>query len=580
MKTTAHPTPWAPRTIADNRILRDGIGSAAILSALLLTLVPVADAAPLEATGTVYDDRNGNGVQDESEEGIAGVAVSNGRDVVLTDDQGRYTVPVDASADVIFITKPSGYAPPVNGYQIPQFYYLHRPQGSPDGLRYPGVSPTGPLPESIDFPLRAVAEPDRYSAILFADTQPQTQAELDYVRDDVIADLIGTDARFGMTLGDLLFDDLSMFPRYLSIVAQLGIPWHNVPGNHELNLLAESDAESLETFQRYFGPPYYSFDYGQVHYVVLDNIEYRGNGEADPGDYRGSGGYVARFTEQQLDWLEKDLALVPADRMVVLAMHSPLKTYSSDRVTSNTANRKALFERLAGRQHLYAIAGHTHTNEHHYFGEEDGFAGPGTFHHHVLGTVSGSWWSGPFDERGIAVAEQQDGTPNGYHLLDVDGNALSVRFRAAGKPADYQMRILIDADHYQYEAIARRDVRMGALLDGSLSVDQVPAARILVNLFDGGPKSTVSFAIGNGPTLPMTRVQEMDPHTRELYDRFEAQKKPWVDAIPSSHLWAADLPDSLGAGTYTVTVKAVDEFGRTHHGHRILEVQGSSALTP
>ena len=32
------------------------------------------------------------------------------------------------------------------------------------------------------------------------------------IRDDVIAELIGSDARFGMTMGDIVFDDMSMFP--------------------------------------------------------------------------------------------------------------------------------------------------------------------------------------------------------------------------------------------------------------------------------------------------------------------------------------------------------------------------------
>ena len=73
-------------------------------------------------------------------------------------------------------------------------------------------------------------------------------------------------------------------------------------------------------------------------------------------------------------------------------------------------------------------------------------------------------------------------------------------------------------------------------------------------------------------TQPMSRVVRVDPHTNELLIRNAATKKSWVNAIPSSHLFAADLPDDLGPGTYTVTVRAVDEFGRTHHGHRVLEI--------
>ena len=187
---------------------------------------------------------------------------------------------------------------------LPQFYYIYQPEGSVSGLRYAGVDPYRSASENIDFPLRQQSESNQFEAILFADTQPQTSAELDYIRDDVIAELIGTRAVFGMTLGDIMFDDLSLFPRYNAIIAQLRIPWYNVPGNHELNFLAPDDRTSLETFKRYFGPPYYAFEYGQTHFVVLDNIYYNGNGQSDPADYRGNGGMESRFTDEQLQWLK------------------------------------------------------------------------------------------------------------------------------------------------------------------------------------------------------------------------------------------------------------------------------------
>ena len=44
---------------------------------------------------------------------------------------------------------------------------------------------------------------------------------------------------------------------------------------------------------------------------------------------------------------------------------------------------------------------------HHYFSVESGFSGPSPHHHHVMTTVSGSWWSGPYDHRGIAVADSR-----------------------------------------------------------------------------------------------------------------------------------------------------------------------------
>jgi hypothetical protein len=122
-----------------------------------------------------------------------------------------------------------------------------------------------------------------------------------------------------------------------------------------------------------------------------------------------------------------------------------------------------------------------------------------------------------------------------------------------------------------------RDFRPGELLDGRLTVDEVPAADVYVNLFDGGPRSTVELSVGGRDPIPMDRVFRVDPATDELVRRNAATVKPWVEAKPSSHLFVADLPDDLGPGTYTVTVRAVDEFGKAHHAHRVLEVLGSSA---
>ena len=535
---------------------------------ILAFLLLPHSALAIDASGRVFLDSNKNGLLNAGERGIAGVRVSNGLDVVTTNDEGRYTLPIDEQS-IIFITKPRDYAIPVNAHMLPQFYYIHQPAGSPAGMRYEGIAPTGPLPEQIDFPLIERQESAQFEAILFADPQPQTQRELDYIRDDVVAELIDTQAAFGITLGDILYDDLSMFPRYNALIAQIGIPWYNVPGNHELNFEADSDEYSLETFKKFFGPPYYAFEYADALFVVLDNIDYQGNGKADPGDVRGNGGYEARISKRQLRWLEKELEFVDKDRLVFVATHAPL---GSEVTSSATDNRRGLFQLLSGRPNLYSVAGHTHTNNHLYFGEEDGFDGPGTFHHHVLATVSGSWWSGPFDERGIAISDQRDGTPNGYHILEVDSTDLVVRYKGAGKPADQQMRIRFDVTHHQLEANGMRDFRAGQLLDGRMSQDELAAASIMVNLFDGGPKSQVSYRVNDGVYRPLERNLRKDPYMLEQFVRHASDKKSFVQATVSTHLFEADLDADLPPGVHTVTVRAADEFGRIHHGHAILEI--------
>jgi hypothetical protein len=138
------------------------------------------------------------------------VSVSNQREIVQTDESGRWTLPVDDDT-IFFVIKPRDWMTPVNKDQLPQFYYIHKPNGSPADYRYAGVAPTGPLPASIDFALSPSKENDQFKAIFFGDPQPSTIEQVNYIAHDVIAELVGTDAAFGVTLGDIMFDKLELF---------------------------------------------------------------------------------------------------------------------------------------------------------------------------------------------------------------------------------------------------------------------------------------------------------------------------------------------------------------------------------
>jgi hypothetical protein len=65
----------------------------------------------------------------------------------------------------------------------------------------------------------------------------------------------------------------------------------------------------------------------------------------------------------------------------------------------------------------------------------------------------------------------------------------------------------------------------------------------------------------------------------ELFARQGAVRKPWVEAAPSTHLWKAPLPAGLETGAYRVRVRAVDEYGRQHVAHTVLEVAATQAST-
>lgn len=122
--------------------------------------------ADLTATGTVFLDTNGNQVKDNDEKGLPGVRVSNGQDIVQTDANGQYVLTVTDDT-ILFVIKPRGFMTPINENRLPKFYYIHKPHGSPEGLKYAGIAPTGPLPASIDFPLTEQSEADTFKVLVF-----------------------------------------------------------------------------------------------------------------------------------------------------------------------------------------------------------------------------------------------------------------------------------------------------------------------------------------------------------------------------------------------------------------------------
>jgi len=520
--------------------LRSGI---ALLLSIAAPLATASETADEYASGVVFHDRNRNAVRDAFDFGVRGVAVSNGRDVVLTDWKGRYRIAVGDDA-VLFVVKPEGWATPVDDNGLPRFYYIHKPQGSPTDLAYPGVSPTGPLPDRIDFPLYRQRESRAFRAILFADTQPRTFDELILLDRDIIAELIGQQAAFGLTLGDLVGNDLSLFEPLNESVGQIGLPWYNVIGNHDINFDAKTDRHSDESFERVYGPPTYAFSYGKVHFIVLDDVVYDGS----------TGSYDVELSEDQLAFVENYLETVPRNRLVVLAMHIPFEypPLSLD-------ERGALFEILKDRPHTLSLAGHAHYQESRFYGPEEGFDGPQPHHQFTAATASGSWWFGAADEVGIPHTTMRDGAPNGYSIIQFDGHRYSIRFKAARRPADHQMNIFT-ADTATSENAAETEV--------------------LVNVFSGSERTRVEMRLGEDDDwTPLSREARKDPYYLAAIER-DLQRNPRPQfflppAIDSPHLWVGTLPANPPPGTYTIEVRATDMYDQVFCAHRVIRIESN-----
>ncbi|MEM9798086.1 MAG: calcineurin-like phosphoesterase family protein [Pseudomonadota bacterium] len=382
------------------------------------------------ARGTVFRDVNRNSRMDDGERGIGGVLVSNGRDVVVTQEDGTYSLPAYDDMN-LFITKPRDRAVPVNDDLVPQFFYIHKRAGSPD-LRFGGLDPTGPLPAEINFPLVGDPVGDRFECLIFGDAQTYSNTEVGYVRETVGRMLTSRDLSETECLifeGDVMGDDLSLYPRLKRIVAIGGVPQYFVAGNHDVDFDAETDQDSFDTFRREWGPEYYSFDIGDVHFVVLDNVRYPCNGVDDhpfcaPGTEPT---YNAVISDRQMTWLAADLAQVPEDKLIVLNAHIPFQTFTDNTSPKGQTDNFAALVALLGDRPVLGLSGHTHTTENlrpgtSYEGwEEHTGLAAAPFHQIVTGAVSGSWWAGDRNDAGVPHGTQRLGAPRGYYSLTFDG---------------------------------------------------------------------------------------------------------------------------------------------------------------
>ena len=541
---------------------------------LALAAVPAGPAAAEAATvtGIVFEDRDGSGVSGPANPGLPGVLVSNGQDVAVTGADGRYTLPLPDEA-TIFVVKPAGFMPPLDARtNLPRFYRLHQPNGSPASLnlQFEGIAATGPMPASLDFPLKRQDEPKAFEVVLITDPQPENEAEVEFIREDLIQALDGVHARFGLTAGDVMFDELSLYPRLNAIIGTIGLPWWNIGGNHDLNFEAPNRTYSRETFKRVYGPNYYAFFYGPALFLMLDNVDYLG---PDPAKPRGSN-YQGKFDDAQLAFVRNVLRHTPEDTLIVAVMHIPIRTFLGPEAYQNTVNKDAFFKLFDGRRHMVSFAGHTHTTEHHYFGKDDGWTGETPHHHHILTALSGSWWSGPFDHRGVASADSRDGTPNGFHILSVDGSDYTTRFVPAKEPNGRQMRLSIDSRFHGISKEADHEFRQVQFLGSPVPRSALGSSTLIANVFDAGEKTSATMTIGDRAPVAMVHGSRPDPFVEDVFARNEGTKKAWVKAENSSHVWTARLPPDLAPGAYRVEVEAVNEYGKVVAGRLALEVTG------
>lgn len=517
-----------------------------------------ANAGAHCAGGTVFEDRNGNGRRDAGEPGIAGVKVSDGVAVVVTAADGRYRLPpVDGRS--FFVIKPAGYLATRRVDGLPDLWHNTRTTAGP-ALKYGGM-PVQPA-TCRDFGLRA-GKPSpnrqqRLDVLVFADPQPKTRQDVDYYWRDIIEPLeretaidmghrfgrfyfYGLAGDLGLSLGDITHDDLSLYPALTEATTSLGVPWLHVAGNHDLDFDPTRDEDSLLTFRHHFGPDTHAWEEPEATFVLLDDVIHQ------PAQKPA---YIGGLREDQFTFLERYLPTVPADRLLVLAVHIPFFDAEPGRETFRRADRTRLFALLQRFPKVLLLSGHSHTQRHVHHDASSGWHGATPLHEYNVGAACGAFWSGVTDAEGIPDTTMADGTPNGYARLQVrQGGDYTLSWHPARMPAH-------DAGYTQAMRLsAPKVLRQGAW----------PAFAVHANVFMGRDDTRVEYRIDEGAWQVMRRVTAADPWlVAENVQDDRAQALRGYDRAPpaeaSPHVWRGTLPTDLAAGEHRVEVRAFDPW--------------------
>jgi 3',5'-cyclic AMP phosphodiesterase CpdA len=507
--------------------IRHGLG---LLVTAWLASVPLG-ARALECHGRVVLDRNRNGQADAGEPGLPGVRLTDGRQLVHTDAQGRYAFTTEPGRSVQVI-KPAQLDPVLRHDGLPDTW-MNLDWESAPALRYGGLR--NGRRGCRDFamthaPLRRTGAMD---VLVFGDPQPKTAVDVDYFRRDIVEPLLAArgPARLGLTLGDVVHDDLTLLERVKAQTVRLPMPWLTVPGNHDLDFDAPDDAHSLDSYREVFGGDTFAWEEEVATFIGLDDVIYR----------PASKDYIGGLREDQFEFLAAYLPTVSRRNLLVIAAHIPFFDPQPGVETFRRADRERLFALLREFPHVLLLTAHGHVQRQYDHGPGDGWHGAAPLHEFNAGAACGAFWSGRKDALGIPDATMADGTPNGYAMLHVDGEG---KFRLAwhAARADGDPRLALHAPNV---------LRRGAY----------PAFGVYANVWLGDAQTQVEMRIDDGAWQPMQKVARADPAlaAENAADDLSPVLRGYdrsPEAALSTHLWRGTLRTDLPVGEHRVEVRA------------------------
>ena len=477
--------------------------------------------------------------------GIPGVVVSDGVEVVATDSRGVYQMHSAKQNGYVFISVPSGYEVAARGV-LPQFHKQ--------------VAKSAYVCERIDFSLYESGDQTNHTMLYFGDmhmaNRTKDRAQFRTFTSEINEYMKANSSAkvYAITLGDMTWDQFWYtnaygFDEYLNDVNAIeGLQIFHTIGNHDHDMNATGDFYTVAKFREKICPNYYSINVGDIHYVVLDDIECtNATASTTDGSVRS---YKNNLTSEILDWLKKDLSFVPKTTPLVVTLHAPVH----DRNGNASVGNNSVFLSLIYDYNTTIVSGHSHVLynvvKSKYVEQNSG------------AVCAAWWWAGKYNP---TFNIGTDGAPNGYRITSVSGKEQNSLFKAIGRPEDYQFRaydrnsICINAANYG--VLPERESILFEEDYGSYRTAS-SANEVIVNVWDWDPSWKVEM-FENGKALSVSQMSgSYDPAFLIAYTiprLLENNGVTWHSS-KTNHLFKA----AASSATSSVEIKVTDDEGRVY----------------
>ena len=379
-------------------------------------------AEPLQEKYTVYGK-----VTSTTGEPVVGAVISDGEFCVATDEKGEYKIKSNLDyARFITISTPADYkfafrkSVPQNFFRIPRHVKAVTANFVLEKRDKPTTKYTvamigdpqmkGIKVDSAGYKLRTVVYPD---IMALKASKEETEGEF-----------------FAINLGDLVFNDMSKLDDYLEVIADSGVPMFHAIGNHDYDQTTHQETK-LGTihFEELLTPTYYSFNIGKVHYVIVNDISFARKLFKQK--------YRLGLEYWHYKWLERDLQFVPKDHTIVICGHAQLfrQFNKKDQDSKKNLSYARYSKLLSQYARVYSWSGHYHYN----FGYD--YANSTNAAHEPLKNITSICVARATGGLHCNRDLYNDGTPNGYMVMEVDGDKIEWYYKSIGKDRDYQMHV-------------------------------------------------------------------------------------------------------------------------------------------